>query len=229
MKARKTYINKFSILIIIIISILWIPFVILYINHPWEELGNYIAIATALTAFTGTIISLIASEKRTEKQLLSQEKNIMKQLRSDRKEKAYLELFRVFYNESIAVFDRGYSIDRLNGELEDFLISRKNLCEFLLEFENKNDGFFYLDNNLMIDLITVNETIKYNKKYKDLEKRYFVEIKGKISSMEELNELLMRDAVGNYLKEIKKKLEEYRGGNFPLVFVPIIENDYKFK
>lgn len=226
MKNIKKYSYSFPILvIIIIIAIIWVLFVLLFLYHPWDEIGNYIAIATSMAAFTGTLISIIASDKRTEKQLLNQEKNIIKQLRSDRKEEAYLTLIKEFYNEPLAVFDRGYTINRIKSELKDFLISRRNLCDFLLEFENENDGFFYIDKELMIDIITINQIVKYKQKHESFQKKYFIEFNKEISDIKELNELLKKDKIGIYLKTIKKKLEIYKKGNFPLVFVPIMGYD----
>lgn len=117
-----TYIILSSIIVLIWISFLWLYFYL----HPWQEIANYLTMGTALAAFTGTIISIIFTEKRTKKQLDKQEEHLTKQLRFEREEEAYIYLYELIFKK-IRSFGLQYyfymdniieKIDNLNAAYE---------------------------------------------------------------------------------------------------------------
>ena len=106
--------NLTYIILSIIIVVIWIPFLWLYYClHPWKEMANYLTMGTALAAFTGTIISIIFTEKRTQKQLNKQDSlhkkslqnsnnQLIEQLTRENKEKAIFN----FLNKTMQIINK---------------------------------------------------------------------------------------------------------------------------
>ncbi len=85
--------KELYILLVIILLVIWIPLLWLYCClHPWKEMGNYLAMGTALAAFTGTIISIMVSQYRNQIQLDKQEEHLDKQLNHRYRKSALITL-----------------------------------------------------------------------------------------------------------------------------------------
>lgn len=220
--------NFTYILAVIIIIVIWIPFIELYyFSHPWQQMANYLNIMIALFAFTGTIISIIASSIRFEKNLINSNKQLTEQLTRQNKEKALFDFLKesmIILNEEFDDFKKGWVTDihcfvdgvegsRDKGEHCYFSINMFMQNDIYYYFKNLiNDpyNFFYLPHEIQ------KRIIKFNEIYYDIYTSFMLflglRFEGSLKLIDKLNteeyefsvvdknsKLLVYSDIGNYI------------------------------
>lgn len=216
---------------LIILVMMWVPFLIILIYVIFYKVLFFSEILTlfaALAAVTGILYTTYKSDLRNYSLLIEQKNNLNIQLRFEYREKAYVNLYKTFYDNSLATFDRFYSKEIISEEIKDIISSREKICDFLLEFEKSNNCFFYLDKKLMNKIVALNRVIETNKENRNTNAEiYFKEYENVISNLEaNISSSLGMDYIGNYLKEIKEETMEYLDIKINPVLVFTSDNNF---
>lgn len=219
---------------IIILSITWLTFSIILIYMIYYKISFFSEILTlfaALAAVTGILYTTYKSDLRNYNLLIEQKNNLNIQLRFEYREKAYLSLYREFYDNYLATFDRIHNKDILKEEIKDIITSREKICDFLLEFEKSDNCFFYLDKELLNKIVCLNRIIEENRKNSGNKKEiYFKEYEDVISELEVENSFALKnDNIGNRLKEIKGETIEYLDIKINSVILCTFNNNFELK
>lgn len=142
------------IIAVLFLCLLSLPF--LSFLDIWN-IGNSIAVMSSIIALLGVIYSNYnnkknnefqnyKSDKRLEINLNENKNNLDKQLRFERKETVYLQVYRTFYDNITIFSKKGYNI---KGKIEAI----KNIHKSLVEIKkDSNNLFFYLDKDIRIKI-----------------------------------------------------------------------------
>ncbi len=140
--------NEIYILFGLLLAIIWGWFFWLsFCEHPWEKMTNYLTILTILVAFTGPVLSIMASQHISQTQLDSQEKYHNREL-NDKYIKSALITLNYIIKE----------VKRLESSIQDYY--RKQLkTNYNFDFSK------WLIENLIEDKLIIGYYDKLKKEY----------------------------------------------------------------